>query len=287
MNGAVESLNVGPERGCPLSGSGGNSNKSSVFIMGVDIGSSTSKCVILRSDEGVCASSIFQGGTGTSGPEKAVNAALEVIGISQNDVSGIAATGYGRNTFKLAGKTFSELSCHARGARFLNPNAQTVIDIGGQDCKAMLLDKTGRLDSFAMNDKCAAGTGRFLEVMARILETDLSDFGELGEQAEIPAEITSTCTVFAESEIISQLSKGADKRALIAGVHRSVAVKAAAIAKRLTVRQPVFFTGGVSQNIGVLKALARELGANVETDARAQLAGALGAALLMRDELKV
>jgi predicted CoA-substrate-specific enzyme activase len=135
-----------------------------------------------------------------------------------------------------------------------------------------------------MNDKCAAGTDRFLEVMSRVLEVELSDMGQLGEQAGSVAEITSTCTVFAESEIISQLSRGVDKLALLAGIHRSVAVKAASIAKRMAVQAPVFFTGGVSQNAGVVRALSRELNAEVRTDALAQLAGALGAALLIRAE---
>ena len=248
--------------------------------MGVDIGSSTSKCVIMRSGADVAASAVFQGGTGTSGPEKAVRSALESAGLSIEDIKYTVATGYGRNTFKPADKTFSELSCHALGAVYLCPGAQTVIDIGGQDCKAMKLTQDGKLDGFSMNDKCAAGTGRFLEVMARVLEVGLPELGDLSSQAASVIDITSTCTVFAESEVISQLSKGADKRGLVAGIHRSVAVKASGVAKRLSVSPPVFFTGGVSQNSGVVLALSRELGVEIQTDARAQLAGAIGASLL-------
>ena len=248
--------------------------------MGVDIGSSTSKCVILRDGETICAASVLQGGAGTSAPERAVDSALSEAGVVLDDIDSIASTGYGRNTFSIANITFSELSCHARGARFLSPDARTVIDIGGQDCKVMQLDDNGRLDNFAMNDKCAAGTGRFMEVMSRILEIGLSEMAQYSEQAESIIEITSTCTVFAESEIISQLSKGADKHALVAGIHRSVAVKAASLAKRMTVTAPVFFSGGVSKNAGVMSALEHELGVEVRTDDRAQLAGALGAALL-------
>jgi len=255
------------------------------YTMGVDIGSSTSKCVILRSDAYICGAAVSPGGTGTSGPEKAVGAALQSAGLSADNIGSIAATGYGRNTYEPADRTFSELSCHAAGAAFILPGVRTVVDIGGQDCKVMLLSDTGKLDNFAMNDKCAAGTGRFLEVMSRVLEVDLSDMGQMAEQAESVAEITSTCTVFAESEIISQLSRGVDKLALLAGIHRSVAVKAASIAKRMTVTEPVFFTGGVSQNIGVVKALAKELNADINTDPLAQLAGALGAALLIRAEM--
>ena len=248
-------------------------------VMGIDIGSTTSKCVILRSDEEIIASSVIRGGTGTAGPEKAVQSALDDAGLAMGGIRRTVATGYGRNTFDPADKTYSELSCHARGAAFLCPGVHTVVDIGGQDCKAMELTDDGRLHGFSMNDKCAAGTGRFLEVMSGILEIDISEFGSVGSMAGDVIEITSTCTVFAESEVISQLSKGADKHGLIAGIHRSVAVKAAGITKRLNVASPVFFTGGVSQNSGVVAALSAELGLDVQTNERAQLAGALGAAL--------
>ena len=258
-----------------------NGDNSGVYSMGVDIGSSASKCVILRhgADTAIAASAVRNGGAGTGGPDKAVQDALDNARLSIKEISAIAATGYGRNTFRLAGKTISELSCHARGAVFLLDGARTVIDIGGQDCKAMRLTPDGRLDGFSMNDKCAAGTGRFLEVMARVLETELSDMGRFGDMADSLIEITSTCTVFAESEVISQLSKGADKYELIAGIHRSVAVKAAGIAKRIGITAPVFFSGGVAQNSGVVKALALELGVDIHTDPLAQLTGAIGAAL--------
>ena len=254
-----------------------------VYTMGVDIGSAASKCVILRSGGEMTASAICHGGTGTSGPEKAVQKALESANMSMENMHCIAATGYGRNTFHPADRTYSEMSCHAKGARFLLPGTRTVIDIGGQDCKAMLMMEDGRLDGFSMNDKCAAGTGRFLEVMARVLEIELSDMGILGENAEHMIEITSTCTVFAESEVISKLSKGVDKRELLSGIHRSVAVKASGIAKRIGVVEPVFFSGGVSQNIGVKNALSFELKTEVKTDPCAQLAGAIGAALLVQE----
>lgn len=252
--------------------------------MGVDIGSSASKCVILRFDAGIAASAVCQGGAGTSGPDKAVNSALDEAGLPIGGISCIAATGYGRNTFGRADKTLTELSCHAFGARYLYPETRTVIDIGGQDCKAMRLTEDGKLDGFTMNDKCAAGTGRFLEVMSRVLEIGLSDFADLSAQAGSVLEITSTCTVFAESEVISQLSKGADKRGLVAGIHRSVAVKAAGVARRLSIVEPVFLTGGVCLNSGIVMALSRELGVEVYTDPRAQLAGALGAAMSARGE---
>jgi len=256
----------------------------SQYTMGVDIGSSTSKCVIMSSAGNIVGVAVETGGAGTSGPERVVHEALKIAWASLANIDQTAATGYGRNTYEGADKTFSELSCHARGAVWLCPGVRTVIDIGGQDCKAMRLTGDGKLDVFAMNDKCAAGTGRFLEVMSRVMEVNLSDMGRLGLQADAVIDITSTCTVFAESEVISQLSKGADKRGLIAGIHRSVAVKAVGVAKRLGVTAPVFLTGGASRNVGVVAALSRELGVDVKTEPRAQLAGAIGAALLMLDE---
>ena len=254
--------------------------------MGVDIGSSMSKCVVLDGGKEVTASAVCQGGTGTSGPEKSVRDALDSIGLDLTDMAYIVATGYGRNAFKSANRTYSELSCHARGAVYLCPGVRTVIDVGGQDCKAMRLTANGELDGFSMNDKCAAGTGRFLEVMARVLEVGLSELGSHGLRARNVVEITSTCTVFAETEVISQLSNGADKSALIAGIHRSVAVKAAGVAKRLGVVEPVFFSGGVSRSEGVIQALSCELGLSIRTDPRAQLAGAIGAAVLACEKLR-
>ena len=250
------------------------------YTMGVDIGSSTSKCVILRSGEDIVSSAIGRGGSGTVWPEKVMQKALDGAELSIDEIASIFATGYGRNRLASANKTFSELSCHSRGALFFHPGVRMVIDIGGQDCKVMKLAEDGRLDGFAMNDKCASCTGRFLEVMADVLDVRLSDLGGLSTGAEHIIDITSTCTVFAESEVISQLSKGADRCGLVAGIHRSVAVKAAGIAKRLGIVEPVFFSGGVSQNSGVVSALSRELDVEVITDPRAQMAGAIGAALL-------
>jgi len=250
-----------------------------IYTMGIDIGSSTSKCAIIAGNDKLCACVTSQGGTGTSGPDRAVTQALEQAELVSDDIIYIAATGYGRNTFTGADKTYSELSCHAMGARWFCPEARTVVDIGGQDCKVMRLDPDGKLDGFVMNDKCAAGTGRFLEVMARVLELELSELEKMDEKAQHIVEITSTCTVFAESEVISRLSTGADIPDVVAGIHRSAALKASVLAKRLSVTAPVFFTGGVSRNAGVLRALKRELGVDVLTDERAQAAGAIGAAL--------
>lgn len=257
-----------------------------ILTMGLDVGSSTSKCVVLQGRQVIVAQSVIPVGAGTSGPRRAVDTALSSAGLTLNDISLIAATGYGRNSVTDASLTVSELSCHSKGASWLCPGVRTVIDIGGQDCKVLSLSPNGMLDNFVMNDKCAAGTGRFLEVMARVIEKDLFELGELDAQAKAVVDISSTCTVFAESEVISQLSRGVALPELIAGIHRSVAVKAAGLAKRLGVMEPVFMTGGVSQNSGVLRALERELGIEIVTNELAQLAGAIGAGLFAFERLQ-
>lgn len=202
-----------------------------------------------------------------------------------SDIGVTAATGYGRNSVINADLVFSELSCHARGACWLYPDVRTVLDIGGQDVKALSVLPGGKLGGFVMNDKCAAGTGRFLDVMARILEMDIVELGELDQLSTKCVEISSTCTVFAESEVISQLSQGVNIADLTAGIHRAVAFRGAGLLRRLGITEPLFMTGGVAQNSGVIRALKAELGIAIHTDPRAQLAGAVGAALLALEKL--
>ncbi|MBR2522628.1 MAG: 2-hydroxyglutaryl-CoA dehydratase [Coriobacteriales bacterium] len=250
-----------------------------LLTLGMDVGSTTSKCLILRNGEEVLASALVPAGTGTSGPSRALEEALASAGLAREDVAVLTATGYGRSTFPGADYVVSELSCHALGAHALCEEARTVIDIGGQDAKALRIGPDGKLESFLMNDKCAAGTGRFLEVMARVLEKDVSDLAEMDEQAEGIVPISSTCTVFAESEVISQLAKGVDLCSLVKGIHASVAVRTAALARRLGVVPPIAMTGGVARNAGVVHALESELGTSIRVSPLAQMAGALGAAI--------
>jgi len=177
-------------------------------------------------------------------------------------------------------KAMTEIICHGAGAHYLNPRARSVIDIGGQDSKAIVLDEKGKVKNFAMNDKCAAGTGRFLEVMARALEVDLNGFGALSLKACDPSRISSLCTVFAESEVISLISKGEKRENIIAGIHESIAARIAAMANRLRISPLVVMTGGVAKNIGVVKALEKKIGMAVEVSEYAQVNGAIGAAIL-------
>lgn len=250
-----------------------------VYTMGIDVGSTTSKCVILKNGTEIAGTAIVSAGTGTTGPARAVELACEAACISKEDIAFVTATGYGRNRFEGADLVVSELTCHAKGSIAALPGSRTVIDIGGQDAKVISLDAKGRMKNFLMNDKCAAGTGRFLDVMARVLEMDVAQLGEEDKKSSSPSTISSTCTVFAESEVISQLSRGVPIPDIIAGIHNSVAVRTASLVKRVGITEPVIMTGGVAQNDGVLRALKETLGVEVVRHPQPQLAGAYGAAI--------
>jgi predicted CoA-substrate-specific enzyme activase len=250
-----------------------------LFTIGLDIGSTASKCVILRDGKEIAGTALVPYGAGTSGPARAVRDALDGGGRTQEEIACTLATGYGRNSAGIADCELSELTCHAQGAAHLFPDVRTVIDIGGQDIKVLRVGEGGTLQNFVMNEKCAAGTGRFLEVMARILEIRIEDMAGLASESTQRVDISSTCTVFAESEVISQLSQNKDKRDILHGVHRSVAGRAAGLVRRVGAVPRVVMTGGVARNDGVLQALQEELGEELFTSPFAQYAGALGAAL--------
>mgnify|MGYP000793928214 FL=1 len=250
-----------------------------MYTMGVDVGSASSKVVILEDGIRVVTEKVVQLGTGSSGPQRVLEEALEASGLRMEDMARVVATGYGRFSFEGADRQVSEISCHAKGIYHLVPSARTIIDIGGQDAKAIKLDERGGVVQFFMNDKCAAGTGRFIDVMARVLEVTTGEMQEYDAKATEPAPISSTCTVFAESEVISQLSQGTSKENIIAGVHASVAVKACGLAHRGGVTPDVVMSGGVAQNAGVVRAISKELKQQVIVAPHPQVAGALGAAL--------
>ena len=250
-----------------------------LYTLGIDVGSTASKCVILKNGCEIAARSLIGVGAGTSGPARAIEAVLQNAGLSREQLAFALATGYGRNSLAgIADRQMSELSCHARGAEFCFPGVKTVIDIGGQDVKVLHLEN-GTMVNFQMNDKCAAGTGRFLDVMARVLEVRVEELGMLGALSTRNVAISSTCTVFAESEVISQLSMGTDKCDIIAGIHRSVAHRVCGLVHRVGLAEPVAMTGGVAQNPGVVQALSDELGCQIHTSPLTQFNGALGAAL--------
>ncbi len=207
-------------------------------------------------------------------------------GVGKPDVRRIIATGYGRNAVHVADTTITEITCHAVGVRHLVPEAQTIIDIGGQDSKLVRLDRNGRVRDFAMNDRCAAGTGRFLEVVAERLNVSLSDLGAIAEKSSNPAAISSMCVVFAETEIIGLLASGRAREDIVAGVQTAIAARVVAMAGR-NVEAPIIFTGGVARVSGMENALARALGQPVAIAPEPQMTGALGAALLARRQCDV
>lgn len=250
-----------------------------IYTLGIDVGSTASKCVVLKNGTEIVGSSIVPSGTGTSGPQRAFDEGLKQSCLSEDQMANITSTGYGRNSFEKAVFAISELTAHAIGVHAMYPEARTVIDIGGQDAKVMRIGDSGRLENFLMNDKCAAGTGRFLEVMAKVLEMDVSELKDCDAKADGIINVSSTCTVFAESEVISQLSKGADIPKLVRGINTSVAVKAAALLNRLGIKEAVYMTGGVARNAGVVRALEKELGVKITVSQIPQINGAYGAAV--------
>lgn len=251
-----------------------------MFTMGIDIGSTSSKAVILEDEIRVAARKVIEAGIGSEGPDRVFADALSEAGITREEITRVMATGYGRMTFPGADDQASELSCHGKGIHYLIPEARVVIDIGGQDAKVMQINERGALLNFVMNDKCAAGTGRFLDVMAGILSVQTSELAELAAKAEEPLSISSVCTVFAESEVISHLAAGATRSDVAAGIHQSVAKRVAGLGNRIGFRGPIAMSGGVALNAGVVRALEHELGKQIVTHPDAQLAGAYGAAIL-------
>jgi predicted CoA-substrate-specific enzyme activase len=247
---------------------------------GIDIGSITAKAAIVEDGEILGTKIIFTGYNAEAAGVKVYEDLLSESGLDTSSIAKIVSTGYGRNSVKFADKTFTEIMAHAAGAYLLNPKIRTIIDIGGQDSKAIALDEKGKVRNFVMNDKCAAGTGRFLEVMARALEVNLDEFGAMSLQSKLPSKISSLCTVFAESEVISLIARGEKRPDIIAGIHESIAARVSSMIARVGVAEPVMITGGVARNAGVVDALERKLGVKIAVSSYAQVNGAIGAAIL-------
>jgi predicted CoA-substrate-specific enzyme activase len=254
-------------------------------VAGVDIGSLTAKVVILDENRQILAYHVLaQGIVDVNAARACLEAALEKAGLAPGDLSRVVTTGYGRELVRFGDKSITEITCHARGAHFLLPELRTLIDIGGQDSKVIALDSRGLVLDFAMNDKCAAGTGRFLEAMARALGVELSEMGDLALTSREPAHVSSLCTVFAESEIISLAASGRSKVDILAGVHESIGRRMVSMVRRVGVRPKVGMSGGVAKNPGVVRVLERLLGTPIVVPPEPQIVGALGAALFALDE---
>ena len=253
-----------------------------MIVAGMDIGSISTETVILEEDRILSTSLVPTGAKSGMAAERSLASALRQINLEQRELAAIVTTGYGRASFPPATKRITEITCHARGAFFVHPATRTVIDIGGQDSKVIRLDKQGRNVDFQMNDKCAAGTGRFLEVMAHALEVKLEDLGRLSRTAPRTIKISSTCTVFAESEVVSLIADNQPPEVIIRGLHDAIADRILGMVRRVGVEEEVTLTGGVAKNEGVVLALRERLGVKIFVPPEPQMIGALGAALLAR-----
>ncbi len=257
-----------------------------VYVLGVDSGSTSTDAVIVDGEGQVVASVIVPtGAKASAGAERAITEVLAQAELAEAELTLRVSTGYGRDAIAGMDCAITEITCHARGAHALAPEARTVIDIGGQDSKVIHLDERGGVLNFVMNNKCAAGTGRFLEATARALELDLPEFCRVGLEWKHEVKISSMCTVFAESEVVSLVADDTPVADIVHGLDMSVAGKTAALAKRVGAEPAYLMTGGVAQNVGVVRALEQVLGQPVATHKDSQLCGAIGAALLGLESL--
>jgi predicted CoA-substrate-specific enzyme activase len=247
---------------------------------GVDVGAITAKAAIIEDGDLLATAVILAGYDRAAAAIQVLDQALAHAGLTRESIVRLVGTGYGRVQVPGADRTVTEITCHARGAHHVCPGVHTVIDIGGQDSKGISVGPGGKVLDFVMNDKCAAGTGRFLEVMAHALEEDLVNFGQIALSAPRRASISSTCTVFAESEVVTHVARGIPKAEIIAGIHEAIAARIATMVGRISVRDDVVLTGGVARNAGVARMLEEKLGHTIVVPEQAQLAGAIGAAMI-------
>jgi predicted CoA-substrate-specific enzyme activase len=256
------------------------------FAAGVDVGSTQTKAIVIDEDGAVVGSALIDTGANVvSAAERAYAQAVADADIDDRQVGSVVGTGYGRYRVTFGNAQVTEISCHARGAVHLFPDTRTVVDMGGQDTKAIRVGPAGEILDFCMNDKCAAGTGRFLGAVAAALDIALSDLGGIAMLSEKPVRISTTCTVFAESEVLSWLGRGKKVADILLGIHRSMVTRSIGLMRRVGIEREVTFTGGVTRNIGVVTELNRALGFDVNVSDRAHFVGAIGAALFARDRI--
>ena len=264
----------------------GKENSGNMYVMGIDSGSTSTNAVIMDGDRKIVASAVVR--TGAKSGESAQRILDEVLseaGLKREDISWIVSTGYGRVSIPFADENVTEISCHGRGAHYFNPAVRTILDIGGQDSKAIRLNEKGEVADFVMNDKCAAGTGRFLEMIARSLEVDVDELGSIALQSKEDIEITSMCSVFAESEVISLIANNREKTDIANGICRAVANKSYSLLKRVGLETEFMMTGGVAKNAGVVRAVEEKLGTKLYICPEPEIVGAAGAALYALDKV--
>ncbi len=254
-----------------------------MIVAGCDVGSLTAKAVLMDGN-GIAASAVTLAKRTPEDSARAVmDLALEDAGAAMTDIAWCVGTGYGRKHIPFVNSMESEIACHARGAVWQSPTARTVIDIGGQDCKAIRVDPSGAVTRFIYNDKCASGTGRFLEIIAEALEIELGDMGDISLKSTKKITLSNQCVVFAETEIISLVNEGAEIPDIIRALHHAVANRAAALAKSITIEKDIVMTGGVARNAGMFEALKNALGVELLKVENPQINGAIGAALMAMD----
>ena len=257
-----------------------------LYTLGIDSGSTSTNAVILDENKKIRAFSVVRTGAKSSqSADAALADVLKKAGLTRDDISLIVSTGYGRVSIPFADKTVTEISCHGKGAHLLFPDVRTILDIGGQDSKAIRLNENGEVADFVMNDKCAAGTGRFLEMMARSLEISLDELGPVSLQSKEEIEISSMCSVFAESEVISLIAQNKEIADIAHGIHKAIAGKAMSLLKRVGLNPAYMMTGGVAKNPGVVAVLQEQLGEKLHIYEEPEIVGALGAALYGLEEL--
>ncbi len=258
------------------------------YAAGVDVGSTQTKAIIINEAKEIIGRSLTETGANVVvAAENAYTAALQDSNIQEEEVEYVIGTGYGRYRVTFGNTQVTEISCHARGASYMFPNTKTVLDMGGQDTKAIRVSPRGEVLDFCMNDKCAAGTGRFLGAAADALDIPLSELGPVAMKAERPVKISTTCTVFAESEVLSWLGKGKKIEDILWGVHLSIASRSIGLLRRVGIEAEVTFTGGVTKNVGMIKALEQAIGFRLNVSNESHYIGALGAAIFALDHILV
>lgn len=253
-------------------------------LAGIDVGSVNTSVVILDKGHILTHLTVGPGETGSE-PRPAVELALAAAGLDWGEIAGVVATGRGRRGVDFAQRQSSEVLCQARGVLWLFPPARTVINLGAESSRAISLNDDGMVQSFVTNDKCAAGSGLFLESMAYLTGVPVTEMGQLALGAETAEDVSSRCAVFAESEVISHIHRGVAKERILAGLHRAVADRILDLVSQVTIRQEVVVTGGVAKNPAIIKELEAKLGLTVRIPPEPQIVGALGAALLAGDQL--
>jgi predicted CoA-substrate-specific enzyme activase len=257
------------------------------YAAGVDVGSTQTKAVLVDEDGKIVARALTDTGANVvQAAQTAFEQALESAGLEEREVEYVIGTGYGRYKVTFGNAQVTEISCHGRGAVHMFPGTRTVVDMGGQDTKAIRVSDDGEILDFCMNDKCAAGTGRFLGAASSALDIPLDELGPTALTGERPVKISTTCTVFAESEVLSWLGKGKKIQDILLGVHQSIAARSAGLLRRVGIEDQVTFTGGVAKNSAMVSTLRDRLGLELNVSDESHFMGALGAALFALDHVR-